>query len=446
MKWIFLAGLFVLTPMLVAFFRGHRNHLPKAAFVLGLMPFIEVGFNVSASPIAWPTWPGTAKGIELSLTDSVAIAMVVAGSRLKTPVGIKLSFGLFLFAFLVSLAGSDAKMPAMFYGWNLGRTVLVFLAVARASVADRNVPIALLTGLITGLGIQAVVVSWEYAGGARQAGGWFGHQNLLGMATHLIAYPAFAAFLGGYYPKRTAVAVVAGLVVAFAGGSRATIGLFALGVILTAMLSLLHRPSGRKAGIVAAALIGLLAASPFLYSAIERRSDESRAGSNDERQKMVSAASMIIADYPFGIGANHYVIVANLGGYSARANVAWNEANRAAPVHNTYYLVTAEMGWLGLLGLMAIIGTVLHTALRTTRQIRHSFAGEYAAGVTISFLVLAVHAYFEWITMTYPIHLLFGMNLGVLVAIGSSAAHPRSTLLLPDAPAHISMKTVQGEA
>ena len=59
----------------------------------------------------------------------------------------------------------------------------------------------------------------------------------------------------------------------------------------------------------------------------------------------------MIADHPLGVGANQYVIVANTGGYSARAGVPWNTDERAAPVHDAYYLVTAELGFLGLFGL-----------------------------------------------------------------------------------------------
>lgn len=429
MKWIFLAGLFLLTPLLIVYLKSNRQHLPLFAFALGLLPFIESRFNVSASPIAWPEWPGIAKGIELSLTDSVAIAMLLAGSRVRTPMALKISIGILVAAYFISMAKADAWMPSFFYGWNFLRTVLVFYAVARASVADRRVPAALLTGLITGLAVQAVVVSYEYARGARQAGGWFGHQNMLGMASHFIVYPALAAFLGGYYRNRALVAVVAGLIVAFAGGSRATVGLLVVGMIVTMILSYRHSASGRKASIAAAALIGVIAVSPLLYSAIERRSAESIASSNEQRRAMIAAATMIIVDHPQGVGANRYVIVSNIGGYSARANVAWNERNRAAPVHNTYYLVTAEMGWLGLIGLLAMLGTLIATALSTLRRAPQSFVGEYAAGIAACFLMIAAHSWVEWITMSFLIHIMLAMTVGVLVAIRASIPDARRTVL-----------------
>ena len=64
---------------------------------------------------------------------------------------------------------------------------------------------------------------------------------------------------------------------------------------------------------------------------------------------MIRAAKMIIADHPLGVGPNQYLLVANIGGYSSRAGVAWNAANRSAPVHNSYYFITAELGFVGLI-------------------------------------------------------------------------------------------------
>src|SRR6185312_5281448 len=80
------------------------------------------------------------------------------------------------------------------------------------------------------------------------------------------------------------------------------------------------------------------------------------------------AASMIIADHPFGVGANQYVIIANTGGYSERAGVPWNEANLRAPVHDSYYLVTAELGYLGLAGMLAMLGSFIALGFNLLRR------------------------------------------------------------------------------
>jgi O-Antigen ligase len=411
-KWIFLLGLLILTPALAAYLKGNRRQLPKAAFLLGLLPFIEAKYNISASPITWPAWQGIAKGITLSLTDAVAIAMIAASYRAKTPRIIAYAFGLFIAAFLLSTALAPVKTPSLFYGWELLRAVLIFFAVMRATMTVEQVPLALFTGLVAGLATQGVAVAIEFAGGARQAGGWFGHQNLLGMATHFVVFPAFALFLGGHYQIRAGIAVASAVVIAFAGGSRATIGLIGLGLFATLVLSIWHKSTGRKIAIAAAATIGMLAASPILLSAIDRRSDVERESSSDIRVKMMNAASQILADYPFGVGPNRYVVVVNTEGYSSRNKVEWTSA--AAPVHNTYYLVAAEMGWLGLAGLIGLFGSVIWLAISTLKRTRPGFRAEYVAGVAVAFIAVAIHAYVEWITITYGIQALFAMSLAMV--------------------------------
>ena len=420
MKWVFLAGLLILTPMLAMFLRNNRQHLPKAAFLLALLPFIEMRLNVTASPYTWPTWQGFVKGIDVSLIDALAIAMIFAGKEVATPLRLKLAFAFYILVFLISTFAAEIYLPSLFYGWQLARVLLVYYAVARSTALDRNVPEYLLTGLIAGLSIQAVIVVQQKLSGQVQAGGWFGHQNLLGMASHFIVYPAFAALLGGYFPKRTALCVGAAFIVAWAGGSRATIGLMCAGLALTLLVSCWRRNTSRKMAIAGLGLLCTLVAVPILYSAVERRSAEVRAGSSEERERMRTAASMIMTDHPLGVGANRFVAVANVGGYYARAGVTWTSV--AALVHNTYYLIAAEMGVLGLLAFLGLLIAVFSLALNILKRAPPGFSLEYAVGTTVMVLAVAAHSYYEWITMFYVIHVLFAMNLGVMVALRTSLA------------------------
>ena len=117
-------------------------------------------------------------------------------------------------------------------------------------------------------------------------------------------------------------------------------------------------------------------------------------------------------------------MVTNLEGYAARTGVAWNAANRAAPVHNTYYLVTAEIGWIGLFGWVGMLAAMIWTAYSTMRRAADPIGGEIAAGVTASILMVSIHMYFEWITMQTYIHYLAAITMGLAVGIRSRAAAP----------------------
>ena len=153
---------------------------------------------------------------------------------------------------------------------------------------------------------------------------------------------------------------------------------------------------------------------------------------------MKAAARMIIADHPFGVGANQYVVVANTGGYSGRAGVAWNEDNRAAPVHDTYYLITAELGWIGLIGLVAILGSFIALGLRCFRRHLPDERGELVPGLLATIAMVAIHINYEFVFMDFVLHYLFAMTAGLLVAVYAQARSPakaRSAAMLRAATA-----------
>jgi hypothetical protein len=427
-KWVFLLGLLIFTPWLTVHLKANPKHLLFAGFAIGILPFLLSGLNLTASPIAWPYWPGPVKGMDISLIDGVALAVLLSTKRISTPVAIKDSFAIYALAVIISTAQSEVKMASFFYVWQLARTVLIYMAIARACVTVKGVPIAVVSGLCAGLVFQSGVALFEYLGGDLRAGGWFGHQNLLGMASHFGIFPAVALLLAGLYPIRAFVVVAAGLLIAFTGGSRATIGLFAIGLVFTWMVSVWHQPSGRKSAIGFGMVLALAVAAPVLWSAVERRTDAERAGSNEMRAEMVDAAAMIISDHPMGVGPNRYVVVANTGGYAARAGIAWNPANREAPVHNSYYLVTAEMGWFGLLGLVSLLCSVVSVSLAAMRKAPAGIEGELLVGVTVSMIIFAIHAYFEWITMFYNIHYLAGITVGLIVGLRALTARKAERL------------------
>ena len=431
MKWIYLAGLLVLAAVLTVQLRRNPRWLPHAAFGLAMAPFLEMRFHLTSAPISWAGWAGPVLGIELSLTDAFSVAILLASKPAKSPAILKLAFGLVVLAFVVSTVASGMHMESFFTGWLMVRTVIVYLAVTRASVTNEGTPVGLLTGLITGLAIQAAVVTWEIAtSGQTQAAGWFGHQNNLGFAAHFVVYTALAALLGGHYPKRMLLAVVSGVLIAFAGASRATIGLMLLGMTLTLLLSSLHRVNGRKMAIAGAALIALIAVSPVLYSSLQRRTAQQRENSVEVRDNMKAAARLML-----GVGADRYVLVANIGGYSERAGVPWNTGNRAAPVHNLYYLITTEMGWLGLAALISLFASCFIVALRGMRRSSGDFGSEISAGLAVTVIVVAVHANYEWIFMLHVNHAFFAMSVGLAAAINVMARqNRRAKAAMPYAP------------
>lgn len=419
MKWVVLIGLIFFCGFLTSVLRSKPKLLPHAAFVLALSPFIEAKFHLLSSPISWPAWPDVSKGIEVSIMDAVAFAMVLACRPAKSPASLRISLALVIVAYLVSTIASGAELETYFIGWEIIRAVVVYMAVTRACATNPSSAEALFNGLVAGISIQAVVAASQYATGTAQAAGWMAHQNMLGYSLHFVLYPAVALLLGGFCRKRALLTICASLLCAFTGASRATIGLTLAGILITAIVSSWHHVSGRKMGLIGGAFLALLVISPVMYSALGRRTEEQQANSSLARDLMEAAATMIIDDNPLGVGANRYVLVANMGGYSERAGVPWDPGSRGAPVHNSYYLVTAELGWLGLFAFISLLGSAIRLAIRVLRRAPHSFGGEFAAGSVVTFVLVSVHCYFEWIFMEHYGHAFFALSLGAVAGLNA---------------------------
>lgn len=435
MKWLFVAGLILLVPALTVILRSKPRYLVHTCFILGALMFAAVP-TLWAAPIPWPGWPGPVKGLELNVADGIAAALILSTRPVRIPWSVKLPFFIYLFAILISTFAAYQWMPAAFYVWQVIRSVVLFIAIARVCGTVSDAPIALIAGLGAGLCYEAVLAAKEFVAGDPRPGGNLGHSNFLGLASDFVVFPAMALLLGTRRFLWPATIVGAGMIIAVVGGSRATLGLFAIGLLLTLIFSLQHGTSSRKIAFGGAALLLLLCSTPVMIWAVNHRSAESKESSDTERTAMKAAARMIIADNPFGVGANQYVVVANTGGYSQRAGVAWNYGSRSAPVHDAYYLVTAELGFIGLIGFAGTIFSFIALAWRTLRRRSEDESNELVPGLLAMFIIASIHISFEWVFMHFVLHYMFAVGAGLLVGVVARSRSPvRLSPTLMPAPA-----------
>ncbi len=227
--------------------------------------------------------------------------------------------------------------------------------------------------------------------------------------------PAYAMLLARRHSALAAIVLIAGAVVALAGASRATLGLFGGGLLLTTLLSLMHRRTTYKMGFAVVTALALAASVPAMLWAIDRRGEEARLSSNDQRAAMIRATQMMIADNPLGVGPNQFVSVAVGKGYSERAGVVWAYSIRSQPVHNSYYLIWAESGLLGLAGFLLLAGTYLIAGYRRIRRPALGDRSEVYVGLYAATIVALVHAYFEWISLLYTSQAVVVMGMGAVI-------------------------------
>jgi O-antigen ligase len=370
-------------------------------------------------------WSGYVKGWQIGLIDAVAFG-IVFGTRGRWPkMVLIIPFAAYIVAACLSVL--QAKFPnlALSYVMQLLRVFLVFLAAARVAEMERGER-ALLTGLILGLTVQAVYAIWARMNGALQTGGSLGHQNLLGFVSHMALMPAFAMFLAVRWPGRALVGVLAGLVAVALTASRATIALAGFGLVLALLLSVSIRFTGRKAAVALAGVVLLAASFPLAQAALDRRFQNDGQNQNmsfmaEDAQRIAfkRAANAMISDYPFGVGSNHYVFIANTEGYSVRAGVNWSYGNRSAHVHNAYLLVSAESGYLGLVTVVLLLCSAIFYAFNTAFRFRRQPGAEVLVGVGAGLVAMTLHGLVEWMFVVSAVQYVFAASLGMIVGIRS---------------------------
>ena len=423
MKWIFLFALLMLVPIVSGLIRSDRQNIVRVCFLLGFS-ILLLGPSLWTAPYGWPTWPDPVKGVEVSFIDSLALALFLSMPKVRIPASIKVSYLLICLALFISTCVAYNRIAAFFYFWEFLRATLLFVAIARACANEPRAAMAFINGLCVGMIGEAAWVTLQYVQHIDRPGGSFGHSNTLGIAADYAIFPALALMLGGRRWLLPCSAVLAGLVCVVLGGSRASMGLFAIGIFLTVILSILHRSSSRKYAVMGAMTLLVLAAAPVMMWSVGKRSAESTASSDKDRSAMKEAASMMIADHPLGVGANQYVVIANTGGYSQRAGVPWNAANRRAPVHDTYYLVTAELGFLGLLALCATFASFIALGFRILRRRLQDSSSDLVPGLLATTIIVAVQISYEFAFMESMLHYLCAINAGIMVAALARTSSP----------------------
>lgn len=421
MKWVFLVLVLVAAPTLAAWLKTKPRAAPIIWGLLGFLPFVLGPWHLIVAPYSTAGWPGYVKGWEVSLLDAVAIGIIFGtGDRWPKPT-LVLPFLAYIFAVLIAVYQAEFGKLAFSYVFQLIRVIIVFLAVGRVVVSERGEK-AVLTGLVLGLGVQAIYAIVARAGGALQTGGSLGHQNLLGFVSHLVLMPAFALFLAGRWQRIAITGILCGLIVVILTASRATIAFSAVGLGLTLLLSMAFHFNGRKAVLGAVGVVLLAASYPLAQASLDRRFEIQNMKFFDEdkeREAFVRAARAMIDDHPMGVGPNHYVVTANTQGYSSRAGVNWRSASRGTNVHNSYLLVAAETGYFGLFAMVLLLGSALWYALSTAYQYRRHCGSEVLIGLGCGVLAMSIHGFYEWMFVIYPTQYVLASSLGLIAGLRS---------------------------
>jgi O-antigen ligase len=415
MRYVAILVVLLSYPGFVHLLRTNPRYRHWAYFFLGMLPFVIHVWELDSAWVNWAAWPGYAKGIILTVMDTLALAIIMTQRR---PRGVPPLMGfvaLYIAAVALSIAMAGIWVASTFYLFQMLRVALVMAAVAKIA-ADPRALTWIGRGLAAGMIYAGVVTIQQKFNGVFQAPGTMGHPNQMGMVAHFALLPILGMLLAGSRSRVLMLGVAASLVVIVLGASRATIGFAGMGVGLVLMLSMFRRVTPHKKRMFGLAAVAMLVATPFLLNSVGKRLAQQieHASDYDERAAFERAAMMMWNDNPMGVGANNYVVVANGQGYSARAGVTWSGGSRATNVHNTYLLIAAETGWAGLLTYVALLGAVIWTGWRFAFRQRSDPRGDIALGSTIALVVMAIHSKYEWITVTYQVQYVIAISIGII--------------------------------
>lgn len=425
MKWtVLVCALICLVPF-ADFIHRHPRYVPAVWVVMGLLPFAQSAvpfFDIAL--ISWNLWPGYVKGLEISALDLFAIAAWLTLPRTTRRLPFRLPMALYLAAVLLSAFQAQVPEAALFYAWQLLRMFFVYLVVARACADERNVR-ALLAGMAAGICIQAIVVVWQKFGlGIGQPSGTFGHQNTLGMVAHFITIPCFALLLARDRSWPSYLAPVSGWIVAALSGSRAALGLAALGAGLLLVVSTARRLTSWKAKVGTVLAIVAVASLP-VFASLQTRTVAEYASSNLDRAAHDAAAAAIVADHPLGIGANNYSLFSISQAYTQRAGVLSGAIEISSHVHDVYRVTAAELGWQGLFAFSLLLLWPVATAADCAWREREQPRGEIALGLGAALCTVYLHAFYEWIFLTAQVQYLFAMCMGMVAGLAGQLGHPQ---------------------
>ena len=436
MKWVSLIIVLAAIVPLSNWLRRNPRQAPKLWMLMGFLPFALSFAHLDMAFISWLSWPGYLLGAEFSLLDGLAIALYLSLQGVPHTIPFRLSMALYFFATLLSATQAAEPTAALFYSWQLARTFLVYATVARGC-ADPRVPFAILSGMAAGLTVEVIMTTYQrLALGIVQAPGTMTHQNLLAMMTHFAALPAFAVLLCGQAGRLLTAAAPFGLIIDVLTASRGGLGFSLLGFAIIFILSALRKWTVRKRKILIYGVLGALVIIPIAISSFERRfSDQAEIilSDYDERAAFEKAARMMLSDNPLGQGANHYVIAANLNGFNNRAGVIPVAGSEGANVHNVYFLVAAETGYLGLITFVLMLLRPLTVALLCGWDNRGDQRGDLLIGLGVTLLIVYLHGLFEWIFVLLETQYMFAMDVGLVAGLATqlgywsrtaSRAHP----------------------
>ena len=357
---------------------------PLAALVAAAaLLYIALAFHDLAAGVALfatvtflEALPGVA-ATELGAIKAAGLVLVLSALRRSgTPVLLKerpaLAFGaMFLAAWALS-SSLWARDPDTATGSGVRLLLdVALLFIVFAAVRSARDARWLVWGYIGGAAASAVVgfFSATYAADTGRLAGGLGDPNFL--AAMLVPALVLSVFALSWTKQAALRWLLAGCILLFAVAlflTQSRGGLVALAVALLA--ALVYGGSARRHFAVLATLVAMVGIA--YYAAFASSTELERLlhpGGGTGRSDLWSVAARVIGDHPVvGVGAGNFPLVApEYAAETINLPAVHLLVDRPQVVHNTYLGVFADLGVVGLITFVLVVGTVLALARRSAR-------------------------------------------------------------------------------
>lgn len=425
------AGLLFVIPDL------HRWILTLLAFTTCciMKPFYQEVF--------FQTYRGTDRGFGVTIPDLLFFGyffFLLLGSTKRKLIGwpYNMTPGLSLILISsISLIGSQVLLYGLFTIYKLICGLVLYWVIVNVVKEKADIE-AIITGLVTAVIFQGLLVSWQKfvtQSVVYRATGTFPHPNTLAMYVNLIVPIALSLLLSNTLMKRqnkwAVLTILSGILCTVFSKSRAGLVLMLGAIVLTTVISVLIKPSFRNVCIVVSGLVTLSILGVIVTPQIANRFETAPEESAQTRAYFNRAARAMATTHFFGVGINGYSwTVANTSYYwIVYADLLADEPNpqafresplgqdRLGTVHHIYYLFASETGWTGMgifiLCIVRFYGCNLVSVLRST----DNYCRAVLLGTLIGFTTLHLQGFLEWAFRQTSLFYLFLLISGLVTAI-----------------------------
>jgi O-antigen ligase len=394
--------------------------------LLCILAFI-VPFYMGKGIVERPGYTGYLLGISINLSDVFVLILflLLLAKKALNQVNIHIpSIILAALAWLVlsslSFLAAEDSQAAAFQLVNMGKMFLLCLAIAGSVRNDIDLTFVI-AGLMLNMVFQSLVGIYQGVTGhplglgiLAEATDLSKQELSIGLASRVMGTLGSPTALGFYLSTgvpfalallfsriRRYVKVLAAITLCLIGWAlilsltRAAWGNFLVAICLVLVLAVRRNRISKKGAIVIAGATALVLLGTTLFSTnlIRSRLTSSDQGSAHGRITQAIGALAIIQDNPVvGIGLNNYALVSPR--YDQADAAAWN---RYAPiVHNSFLLIAAETGLLGLGAFIVFLVILLVQAWRIIDNAPSDTVWVTGVGILAGLAAMIIHSMVDY--------------------------------------------------